>query len=234
MHRDGKERVEFFLFGDGVQMPYERDGLTLLAPLNATLIKGAISQAIEYQKHPEAIGRPLNDCEATAPTVDPSNGTITLQFNKLSPYQKTAIDETVAWINQLTSTFGFKRTKTNTDRHGCFTELSLHDDAPVWARAEISIDFALDIDQDDNRVLSDHSQIKADGLIKHPKDGRKHLTLSGEWPLTLTGLGSARQRVENFVNKLREWNLELIVAEAQLSATTAAAPPSRPEKDANT
>jgi hypothetical protein len=170
------------------------------------LIKGAILQASEYRHYPMAIGRALDAADTRTIQAKP-DGTTALQFNKLDTKQKEAFDQTVEWVNHLTSKEGFKRVKTDIYDRGCIVELKRDQDAPVWARISVRAEILVDIDINDNRILSEHSNISVDWLIRHPNDERHNIAVTDEWPLTLSGLSKARRRLEDSLAKLQEWSL---------------------------
>ena len=49
LHRQGKEKVEHFQFSGGVEMSYQRDGKSVLAPLGGQVVKLIVEQAIQYR-----------------------------------------------------------------------------------------------------------------------------------------------------------------------------------------
>ncbi len=132
---------------------------------------------------------------------------INLQFDKLTKNQRSAFDQTVAWINELISKHDFRLTKTD-KRQGCAVEVTRNQDSPVWARMNIRVEFVIGEDIDDNRILSEYSQISADCTMTNPANEEDDVQLGGEWPLTVSGLNKAKQKLERFLVRFKEWNFK--------------------------
>lgn len=126
---------------------------------------------------------------------------INLQFDKLTKNQKSAFDQTVAWTNELITNHGFRLTRADTSKQGCLAEITYNQDSPVWARMNIAVDFVVLEDVNDNRILSEYSKISADCIMTNPANDANDIQLGAEWPLTLSGLKRARQRMERFLAK---------------------------------
>jgi hypothetical protein len=55
LHRQGKEKVEYFQFSGGIEMSYQCDGKSLLAPVCGQVVKHIVAQAIQYRLRPEGL-----------------------------------------------------------------------------------------------------------------------------------------------------------------------------------
>ena len=61
LHREGKERAQFFQLSSGLRINYQYDGKDLSAPVIGPMVTVVIDQALIFRKYPEDIGRPLDD-----------------------------------------------------------------------------------------------------------------------------------------------------------------------------
>lgn len=73
----------------------------------------------------------------------------------------------------------------------------------------IRVEFVIGEDIDDNRVLSEYSQISADCTMTNPTNEEDDVQFGGEWPLTVSGLNKAKQKLERFLARFKEWNSKL-------------------------
>jgi hypothetical protein len=220
VHREGKERAQVFVFSERVRMSCEYGEQTQFVPLHGAVVRAAIQQALEYRRHPQAIGKTIEELQAAeaVTATKAADGTITLKFDKITPKQKDAFDQAVEWINDLTSEKGFKRISTDISDRGCTVQLRRDQDAPVWARMSIRVEFLVDIDVYDKRTLSEHSNIAVDCLIRHPINERHNSALTEEWPLTVSGLNKARERLIAALTKLEDWTTEQVPEQSAPSA----------------
>ena len=167
------------------------------------LVVGRLAHGAEALARRSPQSSKPNELTECAPMLD-----INLQFNKLTKKQKDAIDHTVVWINDLITNHGFRLTRTDPCEQGCVIEVVRNQDLPVWARMNIRVDFVILEDIDDNRLLSEYSQIYADCLMTNSENDAIDIELGGEWPLTMSGLKTLTQRLERFLAKFNEWNLK--------------------------
>jgi hypothetical protein len=71
LHRDGKQRVEYFRFSKGIEMHYQCDAKSLsVTPPYGQVVKLAVTQAIKYQLHPELVGLQFSSI-TPPPAVEP-------------------------------------------------------------------------------------------------------------------------------------------------------------------
>jgi hypothetical protein len=59
LHREGKEKAQYFQLSSGLEVTFRSDGKTLSAPVDGAMIKAAIDQAILYRRTPQAAGLSL-------------------------------------------------------------------------------------------------------------------------------------------------------------------------------
>jgi hypothetical protein len=69
LHREGKEKAQYFQLSSGLEGTFQSDGKTFSAPISGGMIKAAIDQAILYRRVPQAVGGSLESSAAAQDAI---------------------------------------------------------------------------------------------------------------------------------------------------------------------
>lgn len=64
IHRAGKEKAQIFVFSKNIKLPFDYNGETKFSSVDGRIVRSAILQALELRRHPELLGKSVDELKA--------------------------------------------------------------------------------------------------------------------------------------------------------------------------